>query len=102
VTFNYDEKVDALEITLSGGVVARTEQLDEGTLVDLDEHGHVVAIEVIRPARSWPLDEALAMPGIEEADAEMLRAFWSAQTYPFSEHPNSAAESTTTSELVPA
>lgn len=70
----YDSDADALEITLGQGIVCRTIQIDVGTLVDIDEHGDVVALEVIRPMRPWPLDEILARFRIADRDADQLRA----------------------------
>jgi uncharacterized protein YuzE len=102
VTFNYDEIADALEITVrEDGIVARTAQLDEGTLVDLDERGVVLSIELIRPARQWPIDDVLALPGIDDGDAAILRALWRSQ-YPFATPAASAAGATGAAELVVA
>jgi len=70
----YDTDADALEIILGLGIVCRTIQIDAGTLVDVDEHGDVVSLEVLRPARPWPLDEILGRFAIAERDAEQLRA----------------------------
>jgi uncharacterized protein YuzE len=57
----YDQAADALYITLAEGVqVSRTVQIDAGTLVDLDRFGNVRGIEVVRPGRTWPLDEILS------------------------------------------
>lgn len=70
----YDNDADALEITLGPGIVCRTIQIDAGTLVDVDEHGDVVALELIRPMRPWPLDEIFARFQIAERDADQLRA----------------------------
>jgi uncharacterized protein YuzE len=87
VEINYDQNADALEILLTGTIVARTEQLDLGTLVDLDEHGTVVAIEVIRPTRPWPLADVLDRFRVDEADARVLRELWGGGQgrYPFAE-----------------
>jgi uncharacterized protein YuzE len=70
----YDNDADALEITIGGGIVARTIQIDPGTLVDVDEHGNVVALEVLQPQRPWPLEEIFARFGFEDRDAQTLRA----------------------------
>lgn len=70
----YDTDADALEITLGGGIICRTIEIDAGTLVDVDEHGEVVSLELIRPLRPWPLDEILERFAIDDADAEQLRA----------------------------
>jgi uncharacterized protein YuzE len=70
----YDNDADALEIALVAGIVCRTVQIDAGTLVDLNEHGDVVALEVINPNRPWPLDEIFAQFAIDAGNAELLRA----------------------------
>jgi len=81
----YDQTADALYITLREGVaIARTEQLDPGTLVDVDRVGGAVGVEVIRPARSWPLDDLVEQFDVPAGDAEVLRSLWSVgQPYPF-------------------
>ncbi len=53
----YDNDADALYVTLHDGLVRRSEQVDAGTVVDLDEHGQVLAVEVIGPDRAWLTDE---------------------------------------------
>lgn len=86
MTFQYDREVDALDITIAEGIVARTVEVDRGTLVDLDAAGNLVAIEVIRPTRRWPLDEILAAYDLAESDAAVLRELWSDnKPYPFAE-----------------
>ena len=69
----YDSQADALEIVLMDGIVARTLELDAGTLVDLDEHGRLLSIEIIRPARHWPVEEILARYDVSSEDARTLR-----------------------------
>lgn len=102
MTFDYDQRADALDIRLGDTLVARTEQIDPGTLVDLDEHGRIVSIEVIRPARRWPLDEILDRFEIAEVDAHVLRDLWSApDRYPFAE-PTGSAAGAASGELLPA
>jgi uncharacterized protein YuzE len=51
--YEYDNDAGALYITVTDGIVARTEQLDPGVLLDVDEHGQVVGIEIIKPDRDW-------------------------------------------------
>lgn len=71
----WDREADALYITLrETEPVSRTEQLDAGTLVDLDRFGTALGIEVLRPARSWPLEDVIARFGIDGSDATELRA----------------------------
>src|SRR5262249_13804783 len=63
-------------IELADGQAARTVQIHNGTLVDLDPAGNVVGIEVIQPARTWPLDEILARFDVSDGDAQELRAYF--------------------------
>jgi uncharacterized protein YuzE len=93
VTFRYDHENDVLDIRLADGAVARTEQIDGGTLVDLDMRGHVLAIELIAPGRLWPLDEIMDRYEIADEDEAVLRHLWSA---------GSEFAFARTSELVPA
>jgi len=85
VRFSYDQEADALAISVRDDrLVARTIQVDQGTLVDVDENGVAVVIEVLRPARSWPIDEIIEQYGIDEDDAHVLRSMWEANgRYPF-------------------
>jgi uncharacterized protein YuzE len=87
IRYRYDTDADALDIRLrEDAVVARTEQIDSGTLIDLDQDGEVIAIEVLRPARRWPLDEILERFSLDEEQAEILRSQWGApRSYPFAE-----------------
>ena len=97
MTFRYDKTVDVLDIELIEGVsISRTEQLDSGTLVDLDIHGRVVSIEIIAPARAWPLDKIIDRFEISEQDQAVLRSLWSeTSTYPFAETATVGAEAAT-------
>jgi uncharacterized protein YuzE len=85
----YDQDADALYIALldEEEPVSRTEQLDAGTLIDIDRYGQVVGIEVIRPARPWPLDEVFRRFEVGEHDQRALRAMFAPEgedkRYPF-------------------
>ncbi len=74
LSYHYDQTDDALDISLAHGEVARTEQIDSGTLVDLDERGRVLSIEVIRPARPWPLEPILQRYSVGDDDARLLHS----------------------------
>lgn len=76
ISQSYDFDADALYIELNDRQVARTVQVDAGTLVDLDLDGNAVGIEVIQPQRSWPLDEILSRFAITEDDARELWAYF--------------------------
>jgi uncharacterized protein YuzE len=71
---DYDQQADALYVTLTADAeVARTVQVDPGTLVDRDGRGRLIGVELIRPARPWPLDEILSRFPAEYVDARLLR-----------------------------
>jgi uncharacterized protein YuzE len=86
----WDQGADALYLSFlddEGEAVSRTEQLDAGTMVDLDRFGHVLGIEVLRPARPWPLEEVLRRFEVAEVDRHALTALFerrgAEQRYPF-------------------
>jgi uncharacterized protein YuzE len=93
VTFRYDHENDVLDIRLADGAVSRTDQIDGGTLVDVDMHGHVLTIELIAPGRLWPLDEIIDRYDIADADQAVLHHLWNA---------GSKFAFARTSDLVPA
>jgi uncharacterized protein YuzE len=43
----YDRQADAIYIRLKEAAVANTRELDEHVIVDLDEHGRMVGIELL-------------------------------------------------------
>jgi uncharacterized protein YuzE len=73
---DFDTTAQALDISLSDAAVARTVEIDSGTLVDLDEGGRVVSIEVIHPSRQWPLGEILERFELATEDAAVLTSLW--------------------------
>jgi uncharacterized protein YuzE len=79
----YSETADALYIYLQPGVSPTMgEEVDSGTIVDLDEEGRVVGIEVLNPARDWPLAVIAAQYPLELEDALQLQTLWG-QNRPF-------------------
>ena len=84
VEFLYDKDANALEIRLADGIVARTVEVDSGTLVDVNEAGAALSIEVIQPARPVPIEEIIERFGIADREADVLRSLWSdSARYPF-------------------
>jgi uncharacterized protein YuzE len=77
VEFEYDQTADALYVRLTSGLVTKTVEYDRGTLVDLDEGGRPVGIEIIRPARRVPFGELCARFGIPQGTASLLEEMWS-------------------------
>lgn len=61
VTMEFDFNANALYLGLRDAEVPveRTIEVDTGTMVDLDEAGTVVGIEVLNPARQWPLRDII-------------------------------------------
>ena len=43
----YSKDADALYVYFRQMTVAKTREIEEGVLVDLDEHGHLVGIEIL-------------------------------------------------------
>ena len=71
----HDLEADALYITLTEGVVARTIDLDSGTLVDVDADGRALGLEVIHPHRVWPVEEFIQRFDIPAAESQALRVY---------------------------
>ena len=44
--FEYDREVDALYIRIQEKYVARTEELEEGINLDIDEDGKIIGLEI--------------------------------------------------------
>ncbi|HEX6468258.1 MAG TPA: DUF2283 domain-containing protein [Streptosporangiaceae bacterium] len=68
-----DQKTDALYIYLSDQRPAATRQIEQGTVVDLDETGRLIGIEVICRHRAWPVEAILGAYPVSEADETRLR-----------------------------
>jgi len=54
VKLSYDKKADALYLQIGDAPVARTETVRPGLMVDVDEDGNVIGIEVLSVARQMP------------------------------------------------
>ena len=75
--FDYDRETDVLYVRFhEGGLVARTEEIDSGTLVDVDESGLPVGIEILRPARPIRVDEIAHRFSISADDIRVLNSLW--------------------------
>jgi uncharacterized protein YuzE len=70
---SHDLEADALYVTISSGPVARTVELDNGTLADLDLDGRPVGLEVIHPRREWPIDAFVRQYPLNRDDEVRLR-----------------------------
>jgi uncharacterized protein YuzE len=86
MVFEFDADANALDITLAEGISVRTVEIDTGTLVDVDEHGKPLSIEVLQPSRSWPLAEILERFEVDDDAARVLHALWRDDApFPFAE-----------------
>ncbi len=71
----YDQEADVLFIDVRPRVereVVRTEHIDSGTLVDVDDSGFPVSIEVINPNREWPFGEIIRRFGFTPSQRDEL------------------------------
>jgi uncharacterized protein YuzE len=68
----YDQRADALYIELKDDSVTDTVRIDRGTLVDLDAQGNLIGVELIRPARPWPLAKILNRFPADPTSARIL------------------------------
>jgi uncharacterized protein YuzE len=91
----YDLNIGALYIRLTDEPVARTQEIDDNTLVDLDEIGGVVGIEVVAIESPWALGTVLRDYGIPDDEAAQLRAYFQMP------EPRDAAERTELSPELP-
>jgi uncharacterized protein YuzE len=57
VKISYDQKADALYIKLQDGSPLKTRRVEEGLLVDLDEAGRLVGLEIIGMKGRIPIPE---------------------------------------------
>ena len=73
---DFDADADALYIRLRVGTVARTEEIDPWTLVDVDQAGLPLGIEVIHPARQWPVGQVIDRYAISDEDRQMLNVLF--------------------------
>ena len=84
--FSYDYTADALYIKITDSLVDQTHQIDSGTMVDVDNFGRVVGIEVLQPARAWPLEDIKSQYNLTTNEKAILDSLWSQVThtpYPF-------------------
>lgn len=93
--FEYDQEADALYIRLGTGLVDRTISIETGTLADVDEHGALVGIEVIRPARPLPVETLAERFQLGDDQTQILESMWGGEAhqhpYPFDSHEIAAA-----------
>lgn len=67
-----DANADALYVQLGQQQVVGTVEIDVGTLVDVAADGRIVGIEVLRPARDWPLETVLQKFPVPDRERHLL------------------------------
>ena len=50
----YDKEADAIYIELQDGMFARNKKVDDFTILDLDEKGHILGIEILEASKRIP------------------------------------------------
>ncbi|MET8406775.1 DUF2283 domain-containing protein [Streptomyces sp. NPDC005195] len=73
---SYDLDADAMYLHATDVPVARTVEVDSGTMVDVADDGSVVGIEIVTPARNWPIDRLLAEFDISAEATTLLRSLY--------------------------
>ncbi len=64
---SYDRVADALYIRLREGKVADSVELNEGMIVDLNERGEIVGLEIINFSKSGVDLDKIVREGVESA-----------------------------------
>jgi uncharacterized protein YuzE len=57
--YTYETETDDLYVRVSAAAVARTIEVSERCLVDVDHHGQAVGIEVLGASLGWPVQTVL-------------------------------------------
>lgn len=77
----YDAEADALYISVLSDKVAATAEIEDDTLVDVNECGGLIGIEVLGPARPWPIAELAKRFGLSPQDKAFLQGIWAGKPY---------------------
>lgn len=73
---DYDRDADAIYVSLTEMPVARTEKVDDLTLVDVDDDGTPVGVEILNARHVWPIDEVLTRYHVDDLNKAQLRAYF--------------------------
>ena len=57
----FDGEADALTISLGGAKIVESKEVQPGVILDFDEHGEVVGIDLLHASRRAPLAELVRM-----------------------------------------
>ncbi len=57
MVYEYDTDVDALYIKLKDqGLIDKQLETEDGTIIDVDNHGRPIGLEIISPGTMWSID----------------------------------------------
>jgi uncharacterized protein YuzE len=73
IVVEIDQLAEAAYVRFSNNRVVRTEELDDATNIDLDEHGMVVGVELLDLSATIPFDLLADRAHIDSRSIEMLR-----------------------------
>lgn len=71
--YRYLDEEDVLYVEVKTGTSSRQELIDNGTVVDLDENGQLLGIEIVSPQSDWPAEEVIDRFRLQTEEAEYLR-----------------------------
>ena len=54
--YEYDDEVDILDIKFRDGISAKQIEAEAGTIIDLDNRGRLLDVEIIAPHDGWSVD----------------------------------------------
>lgn len=83
--YSYDLQADALYVGFVPAMATETRAIDEGTLVDVDDQGRIIGIEVINPARQWPFDQICEKYNLTAEQRQLVEMFLPPEAEPVPE-----------------
>lgn len=83
--YSYDLQADALYVGFVPAMAAETRIIDEGTLVDVDDQGRIIGIEVINPDRQWPFDQICEEYNLTREQRQLVEVFLPSDAEPVPE-----------------
>ena len=71
--YKYDAKVDILDIELRDGISAQQIEVEAGTIIDLDNQGRLLDVEIIAPYDGWSIDAIKERVKLTEDEQSYLK-----------------------------
>lgn len=72
--YEYDQRAEALYVTVGSGTPVRQVEAADGVIVDLDDAGRPIGIDVMVPGGGWNADALVEMFALDDDTARGLRA----------------------------